>query len=189
MANVEFIPEAERRLPVRATGSTVSGSKGNLLWAYRTDPAFRGAVIDKINKRRTNALADAAGCIAGAGRSVRFVSVFSPGRSSAILERRLTERDYPTVKIQNVSFKLHWLCWLVDNDAVATSDDPIAIALLSRFLTQEISHRCGKRGCCQVYHTTIESADDNVSRAVTCHGHRLSNLCPHHPPCIRSPIH
>ncbi|KAI8462227.1 MAG: hypothetical protein J3K34DRAFT_449906 [Monoraphidium minutum] len=184
---VAFIPEAERILPTRRGTSTVSGSKGNLLWAFRTSPSFRDKAIQAIATRRAGQLTDSAGCTTVTGVVTRLVGVLSPGGSSAMLEDRLYSRDYPTVKVQNISFKGHWLGWLVDHAAVATSNSPEAIEELGKFLTMEVSHLCGKRGCFTGGHTTLEPADINVSRATTCHMQRLTDLCPHQPPCIKTP--
>lgn len=185
--NVSFISEAERQLPARRGGSTVSGSKGMLLWAYRVRPDFREAVNKAIDKRRQGAVVDAAGCTPVVGRATKLMTVLSPGGTRARLEERLHTRDYPTVKVSNVSFKGHWICWLVDHQAEALSNADGAIALLRRFLTEEVSHVCGKRGCFSAHHTTIEAPAINVSRA-TCHHQRITDLCPHDPPCIKTPV-
>jgi hypothetical protein len=186
--DVSFIPAAERRLPVRAVGgSTVSGSKGNLLWAWRTIPGFAGEVIAKMDARRTGAVVDGAGCTPALGTARRLVVVLSPHHSRALLEERLSTLNYPTIKVRNVSWKAHWLCWVVDHAAECSSTAPEAVALMQRFLTSDVSHLCGKRGCYTAFHTTLEPSATNISRA-TCHNQRLSALCPHDPPCVRSPI-
>jgi hypothetical protein len=51
-----------------------------------------------------------------------------------------------------------------------------------------VSHLCGKRGCFSSQHTTLEAPDINISRGMSCHGQRLTDLCPHNPPCIKTPM-
>lgn len=185
--DVSFIPEAQRALPVRRGGSSVSGSKGSLLWAWRTDERFRAAANNAITSRRSGALSDAASCTPETGAATRLVAVLSPRGGRALLERRLTAAVYPTIKVHNVSFKAHWLCWLVDHTQEANSSDDADIELLRAFLRLEVSHLCGKKGCMARGHTTLEAGEINVSRSV-CHNSRITDMCPHNPPCIKTPV-
>lgn len=190
MANLDisFIPESERRLPVRQGGSTVSASKASLLWAYRTQPGFRQAAISNLAKRRMSQTIDRVGCSKVNSKTTRLVGVLSPGGKTAKMEARPYSKDYPTMKVCNVSFKVHWLCWLVDHHDVVTSNEPEALAKMAEYLDLEVSHRCGKRCCLTCGHTTMDDPDVNISRAIICHGQRLSDLCPHDPPCVKTPV-
>jgi hypothetical protein len=180
-----IIPEQEQGLPTRTGGGTVSGSKGQLLWALRQRPDFRDAAIAAIASRRMGAIADTGSCTPVTSKFTRLVAVLVNG--VAVLERRLYARDYPTVKVKNVSFKAHWLCWAVDHMAQVCSERDADMQLLRRFLTEEVSHLCGKRGCFSANHTILESGEINLSRQ-TCHGQRLTDHCPHNPKCIRTPM-
>jgi len=55
-----------------------------------------------------------------------------------------------------------------------------------------VSHLCHRKSCMNVEHLTLETRGDNSSRNTCVHAIRFNEViirvCPHNPPCLRSPL-
>ena len=109
----------------------------------------------------------------------RPIGLPEEGRFETYYSHRMVTKDYPTMKVKNRSWKLHWRVCVADNIHRFSSNNPDDFQWINDFINKEVSHLCGDRACVAENHTECEEADTNKKRQI-CHMNALMRgVCLH----------